>query len=40
MTGMEALQWWNLIFLLPAVGALIYLLVMALGAIPLEGEIN
>src|SRR5687767_13728649 len=38
MTGMEALQWWNLIFLLPAVGALIYLLVLALGAIPLEGH--
>jgi membrane protein implicated in regulation of membrane protease activity len=35
---MEALQWWNLIFLLPAVGALIYLLVLALGAIPLEGH--
>ena len=35
---MDALQWWNLIFLLPAVGALIYLLVLALGALPVEGH--
>lgn len=35
---MDALQWWNLIFLLPAVAALIYLLILALGALPIEGH--
>ncbi len=35
---MDALQWWNLIFLLPAVGALIYLLVLALGTVPVDGH--
>jgi hypothetical protein len=34
---MELLQWWNLIFLLPAVAALLYLLLLALGALPAEG---
>ena len=35
---MELLQWWNLIFLLPAVAALLYLLLLALGALPAEGD--
>lgn len=35
---MNLLQWWNLIFLLPAVAALLYLLLMALGAAPTEGH--
>ena len=34
---MELLQWWNLVFLLPAVAALLYLLLLALGALPAEG---
>jgi hypothetical protein len=34
---MDLLQWWNLIFLLPAVAALLYLLLLAIGAIPMEG---
>ncbi len=34
---MELLQWWNLIFLLPAFAALLYLLLLALGALPAEG---
>jgi hypothetical protein len=32
------LHWWNLVFLLPAVAALLYLLLMALGAAPSEGH--
>lgn len=35
---MEILQWWNLIFLLPGVAALLYLLLISLGAIPAEGH--
>ncbi len=35
---MELLEWWNLIFLLPAFAALLYLLLLALGALPAEGE--
>jgi membrane protein implicated in regulation of membrane protease activity len=35
---MDLLQWWNLIFLLPAVAALLYLLLLSLGAIPAEGH--
>jgi membrane protein implicated in regulation of membrane protease activity len=35
---MELLQWWNLIFLLPAMAALLYLLLLALGALPAEGH--
>lgn len=35
---MDLLQWWNLIFLLPAVAALLYLLLLALGAAPAEGH--
>lgn len=35
---MNLLQWWNLIFLLPAVAALLYLLLMALGAAPSDGH--
>jgi hypothetical protein len=35
---MELLQWWNLIFLLPAFAALLYLLLLALGALPAEGD--
>lgn len=34
---MELLQWWNLIFLLPAFAALLYLMLLALGALPAEG---
>lgn len=32
------LQWWNLIFLLPAVAAILYLLLVSLGAVPAEGH--
>lgn len=32
------LQWWNLVFLLPALAAVLYLLFLALGAIPFEGH--
>lgn len=32
------LQWWNLIFLLPALAAVLYLLLLALGALPAEGH--
>lgn len=35
---MELLQWWNLIFLLPAFAALLYLLLLAFGALPAEGD--
>lgn len=35
---MELLQWWNLVFLLPAVAALLFLLLLALGALPAEGN--
>lgn len=35
---MELLQWWNLIFLLPALAALLYLLLLALGALPADGD--
>ena len=35
---MDLLQWWNLVFLLPAVAALLYLLLLALGALPAEGD--
>jgi Protein of unknown function (DUF1449) len=35
---MELLQWWNLIFLLPAMAALLYLLLLSLGALPAEGH--
>ena len=35
---MELLEWWNLVFLLPAVAALLYLLLLALGALPAEGD--
>ncbi len=35
---MDVLQWWNLIFLLPAVAALLYLILLALGAAPAEGH--
>lgn len=35
---MTLLQWWNLVFLLPAAAALLYLLLMALGAAPMEGH--
>ena len=35
---MELLQWWNLVFLLPAVAALLYLLLLAFGALPAEGH--
>ncbi len=35
---MNLLQWWNLIFLLPAVAALLYLLLLAVGAAPAEGH--
>lgn len=34
---MELLEWLNLVFLLPAVAALLYLLLLALGALPAEG---
>jgi hypothetical protein len=34
---MDLLQWWNLIFVLPAFAALLYLLLLALGALPVEG---
>lgn len=35
---MNLLQWWNLIFLLPALAALLYLLLLAFGALPAEGH--
>ena len=34
---MALLEWWNLIFLLPAFAALLFLLLLALGALPAEG---
>jgi len=34
----DFLQWWNLVFLLPAVAALLYLLLLTLGAVPSEGH--
>lgn len=35
---MDLLQWWNLIFVLPAFAALLYLLLLAFGALPAEGH--
>jgi membrane protein implicated in regulation of membrane protease activity len=35
---MDLLQWWNLIFILPALAALLYLLLLSLGAVPGEGH--
>jgi hypothetical protein len=35
---MDLLQWWNLIFILPAVAALLYLLLLSLGVAPIEGH--
>jgi membrane protein implicated in regulation of membrane protease activity len=35
---MDLLQWWNLVFLLPALAALLYLLLLAFGAMPGEGH--
>ena len=33
---MELLEWWNLIFLLPAAAAVLYVLLLAVGALPFD----
>jgi len=37
--GMELLQWWNLIFVLPFVGALMYILLLAFGVVSVDHDV-